>query len=614
MLAQRCLLPLVFLFVSKVLCSQIRPVYLDSFNAERAQEEIDKGVILKANVTMLAKTGSWIEVNYQNLKNFEGNEVLAWYSPASSIKNLTLVSPVKYQYLAAHCSLPCSEGTIPFRLLNLRDEEGYAVGLFRGGLENPTLVSKINNIQFENPKNEVLLPHLALTGIENEMRISWVTGQTDEPQFVQYVSCSKDKDGFSRSKHFERANATTTTYHRTDMCGSPANSNGFHEPGLLHTAVMKDLRPSQKYKYRITNQVKGSFKAPPDNQNSQVRVAIFGDMGTAEMDTSFDVGEKDERDSLKTLDLLKSLKNMESGLDLVLHIGDISYARGYDVQWDEFLDQIGPISRFLPWMVAIGNHERDFPFVSRWNKYKPSYYKGYDSGGECGVSHMYRFPMPGPASEPQKDSPWYGFDFGPIHFTVMSTEHDFRPGSAQYRFLAADLASYDRTSMPWLVFAGHRPMYVDSAGPGSDPCEESDEHAPCPNDQPVSAELISSIEPLLLLHKVDLAVWGHHHSYQRSCHLIGGKCTELSAALISGEAYKGPVHLVLGMGGYELSTNVPSIRSPIFEYVNVWDHGIGLIEANSTHLTSTFYLDSNKKVGDEFRMTKLSPNFEKNVS
>lgn len=42
-----------------------------------------------------------------------------------------------------------------------------------------------------------------------------------------------------------------------------------------------------------------------------------------------------------------------------------------------------------------------------------------------------RFIMPGAAEEPMADSPWYGFDFGPVHFTVMSTEHNFSVGSKQ---------------------------------------------------------------------------------------------------------------------------------------------------------------------------------------
>ena len=68
-----------------------------------------------------------------------------------------------------------------------------------------------------------------------------------------------------------------------------------------------------------------------------------------------------------------------SKTDLILHIGDISYARGYAgvvsvlltfvsslstlliSQWDEFFNEISPIAMRIPYMVCIGNHERDFP-------------------------------------------------------------------------------------------------------------------------------------------------------------------------------------------------------------------------------------------------------------
>jgi hypothetical protein len=41
-----------------------------------------------------------------------------------------------------------------------------------------------------------------------------------------------------------------------------------------------------------------------------------------------------------------------------------SYARGFDVQWDEFLSQAAPVASRVPWMVAAGNHERDSPATS----------------------------------------------------------------------------------------------------------------------------------------------------------------------------------------------------------------------------------------------------------
>ena len=53
-------------------------------------------------------------------------------------------------------------------------------------------------------------------------------------------------------------------------------------------------------------------------------------------------------------------------------------------------------------------------------------------------------------------SPWYSFSVGPIAVVVMSTEHDFSPGSAQFAEISRMLAAVDRGVTPWLVFAGHR--------------------------------------------------------------------------------------------------------------------------------------------------------------
>lgn len=50
----------------------------------------------------------------------------------------------------------------------------------------------------------------------------------------------------------------------------------------------------------------------------------------------------------------------------------------------------------------------------------------------------------------------YGFDYGPVHFFLMSTEHDFTVGSPQYTYIKSHLSSVDRSKTPWLVFAGHR--------------------------------------------------------------------------------------------------------------------------------------------------------------
>ena len=49
-----------------------------------------------------------------------------------------------------------------------------------------------------------------------------------------------------------------------------------------------------------------------------------------------------------------------------------------------------------------------------------------------------------------------GFDFGSVHFVLMSTEHRFDSGSAQLQYLDDHLSTVDRSKTPWLIFAGHR--------------------------------------------------------------------------------------------------------------------------------------------------------------
>eukprot|EP00983_Pelagomonas_calceolata_P020500 645786-Pelagomonas_calceolata.AAC.1 len=43
------------------------------------------------------------------------------------------------------------------------------------------------------------------------------------------------------------------------------------------------------------------------------------------------------------------------------------------------------------------------------------------------------------------DQPWYSFNWGPIHFTMFSTEHATGHSSPQYKWLEADLKGVDRT-------------------------------------------------------------------------------------------------------------------------------------------------------------------------
>ena len=54
-------------------------------------------------------------------------------------------------------------------------------------------------------------------------------------------------------------------------------------------------------------------------------------------------------------------------------------------------------------------------------------------------------------------------------------------------------------------------------------------------------------------YKVDLALWAHHHSYQRTCPVLHQKCRRAGRA---------PVHVVVGVGGQEISIDlIPYVKN-----------------------------------------------------
>lgn|SRR5690554_5438949 len=95
---------------------------------------------------------------------------------------------------------------------------------------------------------------------------------------------------------------------------------------------------------------------------------------------------------------------------------------------------------------------------------------------------------------------WYSFDYGIVHCVVMSSEHDFRVDSQQYKWINRDLQKVNRSVTPWVIFFGHRPMYSS---------------ANYKSDYIMSLKIREALEPLLMKYKVDLANWAHYHRYRK---------------------------------------------------------------------------------------------------
>ncbi|KAL5499790.1 hypothetical protein EMCRGX_G011250 [Ephydatia muelleri] len=396
-----------------------------------------------------------------------------------------------------------------------------------------------------------------------QMSLVWVTKDAVAPTVLW---------GTESGKYLQSSMAASGTYSATDMCGSPATDFGFRDPGLIHRATMNNLTPGQTY-YYIFGDAYGwsseyNFKAAPyPGSSDPVTIIAYGDMGCAELDDSYMA--QTVKASLNTT---KRIQEQLDKIDFVLQIGDISYALGYSSMWDVYFDQLEPIATRVPYMVGIGNHERNYPNTM------PGYYNNSGSGGECGIPHELRFPMPTPAL----DEPWYGFDYGSAHVVIMSTEHQFTEGTPQYSYLENHLKSVNRKVTPWLIFGGHRPMYIASKDTGYPDGHNS-----------VAYALRNSLEPLLKEYKVDLALWAHIHAYQRTCAVYQETCVD-----------GGIPHVVIGMAGRNLANCLPSSLPSWLVYYDHKSYGYSRITVNTSTLVFEYIHSDDNVVYDTLVLQK----------
>ena len=131
---------------------------------------------------------------------------------------------------------------------------------------------------------------------------------------------------------------------------------------------------------------------------------------------------------------------------------------------------------------------------------------------------------------------WWSLELELVHLVVLSSEADWTAGSAQHAWLAQDLARVNRSSTPFVVLATHRPFYSSGHGWLSGAYSVA-----------YQAAQREALEPLLSAFRVDLAIVGHVHKYERTCAMAGGgRC--------AGPGEHGTVHLVLGAAGEPYQT------------------------------------------------------------
>jgi hypothetical protein len=424
------------------------------------------------------------------------------------------------------------QSTCQFLLYRLRKDDEEANDDAEDTVYNLLAESEVLSIRSVSSPTNI---HLAPGGKATEMVVNFVTGSSGTP-VVQYGLAS-EKDVT------EKVEGKSDTYTADDMCHEPANltePGKFQSPGQLHTVTMTDLKPGQEYQYKVglaggqgvtwseTFTFTASLAAGDPRPFSYL---VYGDQGCP-VD-----GWGKGSEWTAALTTREVTEPAADGMPVraIHHFGDLSYAQGAAHQWDQWFSMIQPFSTKVPLTVSVGNHEYDHTegglgkdpsgvndahgFMPVWGNF------GRDSGGECGVPTAKRFTMPQSANS--NGVFWYSFDFGTVHTTVISSEHDLSPGSPQHAWLEQDLQSVNRTTTPWLVVETHRPLYEGEMYP--------DQYA-------VGVAMRYEIEDLLFDYQVDLVLAGHYHSYFRTCDgLYRSQCDN-----------GGPMHVTVGTAGWHL--------------------------------------------------------------
>jgi hypothetical protein len=337
--------------------------------------------------------------------------------------------------------------------------------------------------------------------VDGSVTVNWATARTSS--ITGYVKWGKVGSSCT---------ATTTAATKTSIT---VNSVGQYQwKATLPLQPNTDTR----YCYRVylgtspQTDLLGTDPSPafstqlPAGAATPMKFAVFGDWGQADSD-----GNTHQAKLLQRL--------ADSGARFVLNTGDIGYPSGSQTNYGDlqqtgsstsgvFGPQFWPVpGKSLPIFPAVGNHSPDSTFLTNWPQPQAV-------AGSNGSYQLDSYCCLNGTSSKSYASAWYAFDAGGARFYVLHTawhagnlgtgtqykndyDYHWTPTSAQYQWLAADLATHD-TPLKFAVF--HYPLYSDQSSQSSDAYLHGE----------------GSLEELLNQYGVDLAFNGHAHVYQRN--------------------------------------------------------------------------------------------------
>jgi hypothetical protein len=247
-------------------------------------------------------------------------------------------------------------------------------------------------------------------------------------------------------------------------------------PSHQHQYQITGLQPATKYYYKVaagaTVYGTGSFVTAPATTATSVKFIGIGDTRS---------------DPLQLEGVIQEMRKVYAAdptyRSMALQAGDWVAAEAETNWTNEWFNANPQTVAFLseePVEGLKGNHEDSSGYSTFFPKYYPYPYLHTASkanGSNTAYTNLY-----------------YSLDYGPVHFTVVDQYSSYAVGSAQYNWIASDLAA---TTKPWKIIMFHEPSW--GAGTG---------HANNTTAQSV-------LDPLIKQYGVALVYNGHNHNYAR---------------------------------------------------------------------------------------------------
>jgi predicted GH43/DUF377 family glycosyl hydrolase/predicted phosphodiesterase len=251
-----------------------------------------------------------------------------------------------------------------------------------------------------------------------------------------------------------------------------------------------------------------------------------------------------------TTKVVQQMQNKDP--DVVLALGDLSYASTADC----WFQKIAPLDDQMH--IAIGNHD--------------------DTSSSLLNQYLNHFDL---------SKQYYSFDYENTHFLSLSTE--MTTSSTQKSFAENDLAAASTDAdIHWIVVFFHKPMYTS------------------PNHHSASDTMQTSYGPMFDKYHVDLVLFGHNHSYERTYPIKYNPSSPSSPTVVNRDTklysnVDGRIMMTVGMGGQSLYS-FDGKASYVVKQVT-GKYGMLYLSIGDTNIEARLY-DTSGNILDSFTINK----------